>query len=222
MSIEQPSLDVEMNILTLTTLLENYRCKRFLYYSSGAVYEGNVGPVSPLSPISPTLPYSVSKFAAEGYVKNFALRRKSIDEYLNIRFFGSFGEFEPERKLYRKLVKTALNKTSNSFTIHGDGTNYIDAMLTDDTISSTKALIETENKNITLDLTQGEPKTIKDLCVTVFDTLNRKDIKINILEDSVPESNKFYSIDAQMSEKIGWKNQYSLVDGIKRYAELYI
>ena len=222
LSVKSPTMDIEKNILTLTHLLETYNCKRFINISSGAVYEGNIGSVTPFSRIEPTLPYAVSKYAAEGYVKNFALRRDTIDEFFNVRFFGAFGEFEPERKLYRRVIKASLDEKTNDFRIFGNGKNYIDAMVTDDAVAAIRSLLKTEKKDLTLDLSQREPKKIHEMCSEVFKILKRTDIKITLTDETVPESNLFYSTDNTMSEIIGWEKKYTFEEGIKRTVERYI
>src|SRR5919202_1363165 len=59
-SVRRPAYDLEANTLALVTLLERVRVGRLVYFSSGAVYDGIVGPVEPGVTARPSLPYAIS------------------------------------------------------------------------------------------------------------------------------------------------------------------
>src|SRR5579872_4991448 len=56
-SVAEPAFDLISNTLALIHVAERVRFKRFVYLSSGAVYDGLVGPVSPKVQVAPLLPY---------------------------------------------------------------------------------------------------------------------------------------------------------------------
>jgi nucleoside-diphosphate-sugar epimerase len=89
-SVREPRADLRANVLPLLNVLDVVRTRRFVYFSSGAVYDGMTGEVHPGCPPSPTLPYAISKLTAERYVECYANRKKSIDDYLLVRFFGAY------------------------------------------------------------------------------------------------------------------------------------
>ena len=69
--VEDPIIDVHTNIRPLVNFLTNSTGGKIIFFSSGAVYMGNHGLVSPRSQITPTIPYAISKYACEQYVKFF-------------------------------------------------------------------------------------------------------------------------------------------------------
>src|SRR5262249_7389997 len=71
LSTTEPARDLRDNALTLVSFLSIVRVKRFLYFSSGAVYDRQAGLVSPSISAQPVLPYAISKLAAERYVRFF-------------------------------------------------------------------------------------------------------------------------------------------------------
>ena len=84
--------------MALVTCLEHCPADHVVYVSSGAVYDGLLGPVSPATAVSPRLPYAISKLASEQYLRFFAEHRGSVGSYINVRFFGAYGPYEPRER----------------------------------------------------------------------------------------------------------------------------
>src|SRR5713226_52342 len=85
-SIECPIDDLTTNAIGLLHLLQNCSFDHLVYLSSGAVYVGLTGLVEPASAISPTLPYAISKLAAEQYIRAFAEYHRSPSHATIVRF----------------------------------------------------------------------------------------------------------------------------------------
>ena len=49
-------------------------------------------------PVAPRLPYAISKLASEHYLRAFAERRRTVGSFVNVRFFGAYGPYEPGAK----------------------------------------------------------------------------------------------------------------------------
>src|SRR5579859_5680999 len=103
-SIRRPAHDLTTNAIGLLNVLEHCAIGHLVYMSSGAVYIGLTGTVGPDSALSPDLPYAISKWAAEHYLRASVRHRGTPAAATIIRFFGAFGPYEPERKLYTRLV----------------------------------------------------------------------------------------------------------------------
>jgi UDP-glucose 4-epimerase len=140
-SIEQPIQDLMTNVVGLLHILQHCTFKHLVYLSSGAVYIGSSGLVGPTSAVSPALPYAISKLAAEQYIRAFTHHRATPECATIIRFFGAYGPYEPQRKLYTKLVRQFAFERNPHFTMMGDGENYIDAMYVDDAIEALMAVL---------------------------------------------------------------------------------
>ncbi len=138
LSIDRPAQDLTTNVIGLLNLLQHCTLDHLVYLSTGAVYVGLTGLVGPTSAVSPTLPYAISKLAAEHYIRASISYHKTPRRATIVRFFGAYGPYEPPRKLYTKLVRRFAFERNPHFTVMGDGENYIDAMYVDDT---TKALL---------------------------------------------------------------------------------
>jgi nucleoside-diphosphate-sugar epimerase len=135
-SIERPIDDLTINTIGLLHVLQRCSLDHLVYLSSGAVYVGLTGLVGPASALSPTLPYAISKLAAEQYIRAFVEHHQTPRRATIVRFFGAYGPYEPSRKLYTRLVRQFAFKRDPDFTVIGDGENFIDAMYIGDAIGA--------------------------------------------------------------------------------------
>ena len=140
-SIERPVQDLTTNAIGLLRVLECCSFDHLVYLSSGAVYGGLTGLVGPNSALSPTLPYAISKLAAEQYIRSYLYHRQTPRRTTLVRFFGAYGPHEPPRKLYTKLVRRFAFERDPHFTITGDGENFIDAIYVDDAMRAFLAVL---------------------------------------------------------------------------------
>jgi UDP-glucose 4-epimerase len=161
-SADRPAWDLHSNTFGLVTFLEHVPVDRCVFVSSGAVYDGAVGGVTPATPVTPALPYAISKLAAEQYVRFFAERRRTLKSYVNVRFFGAYGPYEPDRKITTRWIRAAA-KGDREFAIRGDGSNLIDFMHVDDAVDGFKALLSARDFSGTIDFGGGAPVSVNDV-----------------------------------------------------------
>jgi UDP-glucose 4-epimerase len=164
-SIERPIDDLVTNTIGLLHLLQSCTFDHLVYLSSGAVYIGLTGRVGPTSALSPTLPYAISKLAAEQYIRAFAEHHQTPRHATIVRFFGAYGPYEPPRKLYTKLVRQFAFKRDPHFTVTGDGENFIDAMYIDDAIKAllTVLALPPSEKVRCIDLGVGSAESVNSV-----------------------------------------------------------
>jgi nucleoside-diphosphate-sugar epimerase len=138
-SAERPGWELQSNTLSLITCLEHCPAAHVVYASSGAVYDGLVGPVSPVAAVSPRLPYAISKLASEQYLRFFAERRHAVSSAINVRFFGAYGPYEAPRKITTRWLD-AMAGGQREFIVRGDGENPIDPLMhVDDAVDGLRA-----------------------------------------------------------------------------------
>jgi UDP-glucose 4-epimerase len=210
---EHPRRDLDSNTVTLVTCLEHCPADHVVFASSGAVYDGLVGDVSPASAVSPLLPYAISKLASEQYVRFFAERRGSVSSYVNVRFFGAYGPYEPERKITTRWLQGLANG-QREFVIRGDGKNLIDFMYVDDAVDGFLTLVQAGGTRATVDFASGAPISIDDLVAEMASVLG---VSVHVRhEGRVPEYIEFRSIDRTMRERFGVRPGVSFADGLAR------
>jgi nucleoside-diphosphate-sugar epimerase len=213
----EPGVDVTNNILPVANFVKNYSGGTVVFFSSGAVYMGNKGLVSPAKPLRPTIPYSISKLAAEEYVQ-FGGRTR-FDGSVIIRFFGAYGPYEPERKITRKLILSLLEAGSKQveFTVFGDGKNLIDVMHVDDAVDCIRRVLQSRVKDGTYDLCGERSMPINEYVKAVAAALQWK-VKI-LHSGSSPEYIQFHASNRRFVKRFGERRGLSLERGVRAYAK---
>jgi UDP-glucose 4-epimerase len=218
-SADRPAWDLTRNTLALVTLLERVRFGHFVYVSSGAVYDRLRGPVSPQTPVAPRLPYAISKLASEHYVRAFAERKKAIDSFVNVRFFGAYGPYEPHRKITTKWVRAVMDG-QREFTIRGNGENLIDFMYVDDAVDGFLKLTASAGYSGTLDFASGSPVSVNAVAGTMAKVLGA-DLTIRH-EGHTEEFIEFHSVDQTMRSRFGIEPSISFEDGVRRLQQFLL
>lgn len=212
-SAERPRWDLESNTVALVTFLEHCRVDHLVYLSSGAVYDGRLGAVTPATPVAPRLPYAISKLASEQYVRFFAERRHAIGSYINVRFFGAYGPYEPPRKITTRWL-TALAAGQRELTIRGDGENLIDFMYVDDAVDGLLALTAAAGVSATVDFASGAPVSVNDVVRTMSRVIG-VDIAVRHAGHT-EEYIEFRSVDPAMRDRFGVRPAITFSDGVGR------
>ena len=216
-SVKDPLFDLRANAFALANFLNHIQAKRFIFFSSGAIYDGCRGRVSPKTALNPKLPYAVSKLAAEHYVK-FYHSKGQIGEYVIVRFFGAYGPYEPQRKVYTKLIQAFCIEEKNTFTVHGNGRNFIDAMYVDDAVRGILRMLRGRAKNVTVDFPSGRPLSINDLVKTAGRIFGKPRVRI-LHKGTVPEYNRFHVSTKAMKKHFGFTPRIPLEEGLTRFAD---
>jgi nucleoside-diphosphate-sugar epimerase len=217
-SAERPRWDLESNTLALVTFLEHCPVGHLVYLSSGAVYDGVVGAVSPSTPVSPHLPYAISKLASEHYVRFFSDRRHVPASYINVRFFGAYGPYEPARKITTRWL-LALAAGQREFVLRGNGENLIDFMYVDDAVDGMLRLVGSAGISATVDFASGAPVTVNAVVEAMARTLG---VDATIRHQGVTEEYiLFHSVDHTMRERFGVVPSISFEEGLRRLAGFF-
>src|SRR3954466_11660719 len=172
-SSERPAWDLQLNTLALVTFLEHVRVGHLVYVSSGAVYDGLHGPVSPDSAVAPRLPYAISKLASEHYLRAFSERRRTVGSFVNVRFFGAYGPYEPARKVTTRWIRGVMDG-QREFTIRGNGENLIDFMYVNDAVDGFLKLTSSAGYSGTVDFASGAPVSVNAVAETMAKVLGAK------------------------------------------------
>jgi UDP-glucose 4-epimerase len=215
-SVGQPRWDLESNTVALVTFLEHCPVDHLVYLSSGAVYDGLLGAVTPETPVAPRLPYAISKLASEQYVRFFAGRRHAIGSYVNVRFFGAYGPYEPPRKITTRWL-LALAAGQREFVLRGNGQNLIDFMYVDDAVDGMLRLVQAAGTSATVDFASGAPVSIDAIVQAMARTLG-VDVTVRH-EGDTEEYIQFHSVDPAMRERFGFVPVIAFEDGLKRLVD---
>jgi nucleoside-diphosphate-sugar epimerase len=146
------------------------------------------------------------------------MKKKTFGSYVIIRFFGAYGPYEPERKIYTRLVKRFCLERKRSFTVYGDGRNLIDAMYVDDAVKGILKVIESEASNLTLDFCSENPITINEL---VYEAARIFGVGMPKLlhEGHTEEYILFHVSGRKMEESFDFRPKVKLNEGLRELAE---
>jgi GDP-L-fucose synthase len=211
-----PAEDLRANALAMVNVLEACTFGHLLFFSSGAVYDGLQGAVGPASALRPTLPYAISKWASERYVMH-AQKKGRIGTASVARFFGAYGPYEAERKIYGRLVRQFAFAKNPRFTVRGDGRNLIDAMYVDDAVRAIRLILDRPGDTGTFDLYSGRPLSLKDLVLQAAATFAMQ-AQVEYAGE-VPEYIEFHSTDRTMESAFGFRPTVELADGLARFRD---
>ena len=208
--------DLESNTVAFVTCLEQCPAKHVVYVSSGAVYDGLRGNVSPVTPVAPRLPYAISKLASERYLQFFAEHKRTVDSYVNVRFFGAYGPYEAPRKITTRWLE-AMAAGQREFVVRGDGQNLIDFMYVDDAVDGFLALVKASGERRTVDFASGSPISVNDVVHAMAKNLG-VDVSVRH-EGHVPEYIEFRSTDTTMRDRFGVTPSITFDAGLARLRE---
>jgi len=201
-SFNDPLYDFKSNALPIYNVLSSITAEHVIYFSSGLVYEDRVGEISvEKTVINPTIPYAISKFSAEQFVK-LAHKKGNIGNYNIVRFWGAYGPYQSTTKIYSKLVKQFGIDKNCDFTIKGDGHSLISAMYIDDAIVEIMHLIKYNIKHDrkTYNFAYNKPMSVFNLVMEAAKTFNI-DPRIKF-EGQSYETIDFYPTDSYTSYQV--------------------
>jgi nucleoside-diphosphate-sugar epimerase len=218
-SIQQPLQDLTTNVVGLLHILQNFTFDHIIYLSSGAVYIGLKGLVSPQSAVAPTLPYAISKLAAEHYIHAYVHHHHISRSATILRFFGAYGPYEPQRKLYTKLVRQFAFERNPLFTVAGNGENYIDAMYIDDAIKALMAVLTRPSQDgiRCIDLGVGSRESVNQVVIRAAHTFDLEPQLHH--EGSTAEYIQFVIDPHPFASTYQFVPTIPLEDGLKRLAD---
>ena len=221
-SVARPYETHQVNFDSTMTILEILRqnkksLKRFVFSSSAAVYgDEPTLPKTEESTIRPLTPYAIDKFASE----------KMVMIYYNLynipasatRFFNVYGPNQNPNSPYSGFISILVNRLreNTDLTIFGDGEQSRDFVYIEDVIQAL-LLIATSNQSLgeVYNVGTGIKNTINDLTKFAQKFANKE---LSIKYDAARQGDIKDSLsDVSKLESIGYKPNFDLANGMKKY-----
>jgi UDP-glucose 4-epimerase len=222
-SIDNPTRDLENNLLSTFNLLEAIRVKSpgtsFVYLSSAAIY-GNPGyvPIGETAPLAPISPYGVSKLAAERYVAVYS-NLYGINTVI-LRPFSVYGPRQTKQVVYDLINK--LHQNPVELNLYGDGSQVRDFCYVDDVVRA--ILLVTQKSRLTgeaYNLASSEGHSILNLAQIVSDVMGVKP-RVVFSGSNRPGDPQEWVADISRLSEIGFRPLVKLSDGIKKTYQWYL
>lgn len=223
-SVAEPLLDAEENILALLNLLEGARkggVRRFIFSSSGGVVYGEREPphveTTAKLPISP---YGVTKLAAEYYLACY--RQIYGIEYVALRYSNVYGpRQDPHGEAGVVAIFGSRLRERRTITIYGDGEQTRDYVYCGDVARANLLAADARlpEPDGTLDwpavnIGTGIPTSVNVLARTMIEAS-----KIPVAVEHAPERRGELRANAlgiaKAAKVLGWKPEMPLPDGLR-------
>jgi len=223
-SIEKPALTAKINVEGTINVLEASRIlgiERLMDISSEEVY--GQFPYEPLDedyPVSPTVPYSITKMAAQRY-EEFFHTFFGLDVVI-IRTSWVYGWGLPRARPPKTFLENSLKGTPTEMETGGD--HRADHTYIDDFVRGALLAFDVkEPKSRVFNIASGKAYTFKEMAQMVRKIIPGAKITVGpgLLRyaDGVDAPQKgALSIQRAQSE-LGYQPQYDLFEGLKKYAD---
>lgn len=224
-SVARPWYTHQVNQESVVNTLEfirthNLPIKKFLFSSSAAVY-GNTAdfPKTEDSHVDPLTPYAVDKYASERYTIDYG-RLYGLPA-VAVRFFNVYGPRQNPDSEYSGVLSivTKCLEEHKSFTLYGDGSQTRDFVYVEDVVDALIKIATDTSKTTVYNIANGDEKALIDVIHTYEDIAG---MKLNIIQKEARQGDIQKSrADVSKLEKIGFKPQWSLHDGLVNYWKYY-
>jgi len=142
-----------------------------------------------------------------------------VGSFVNVRFFGAYGPYEPPRKITTRWMRAVMNG-QREFTIRGDGENFIDFMYVDEAVDGFLRLTSAAGYSGTLDFASGAPISTNAVVETMARVLGAKVTLKH--EGHTEEYIQFRSADPTMRERFGFVPRIAFEDGVRRLHQFLV
>ncbi len=233
-SVRDPLLDAQVNILGALNLLKNclkYGVGNFIFISSGGAIYGEAGnlPAKENYPKNPLSPYGVSKHTIEHYL--YYYRKTCHLNYLALRYGNVYGpRQDPHGEAGVIAIFSGKMLQEKRPVIFGDGRQLRDYIYVQDVVMVN--MIGTEKIR---ELNKKDPSSPDDLAYNVG---TQKESSVNLLYQTLAqitgfrmppcyaserkgETKRIYLNIGKAKRELGWKPGLELKDGLARTVEWF-
>jgi len=197
---DDPYLDIETNLIKLIDVLEE--CKKikqqskeqvvFNFISSWFVYgKTNELPAKETSICNPTGFYSITKYAAENLLKSYCHTFGLNYRILRLTNIIGIGDAKISNKKNALQYMIGNLRNNENIKIYDDGCSIRDYMDVRDCVRAIKICTDSAPLNDIINISNSEPRSIRDLIFYAKNKLNSKSIIESI---STPEFHKIVQI----------------------------
>ena len=220
-SIENPDLDVKLNILGTVNVLKfckEKKIKKFIFASSFTVYGDPKSSVmlKESDECRPKSLYGISKYTCEQYIK--ILCKKYSINWTILRMFNVYG---PGQDLSRKdqgIVSIYLSyiKDGNYLPVKGSLKRFRDLIYLDDVVSAWILCLKNNKiKNQIFNLGSGKKTYIRDLINEIIKIYDKKGkVRIQQTESTHGDIKGCYANISLIQKKLNFYPKFSLKQGL--------
>lgn len=217
-SVEDPMGDCRSNVMGTLNVLEACRAagiKRFVFASSGAPLGVQVPPLHEGMAPRPASPYGASKLAGEGYCS--AYYQCFGIETVTLRLGNVYGPGSGHKQsVVAKFIKMALS--GETLEIYGDGQQTRDFIHISDLVRAIRSAATTPSIGGEIfQIATARETTVAELTQALMDAFRDAGIAASPVIYGAQRNGdvaRNYSNTRKAQERLGWKAQVTLKDGL--------
>lgn len=218
LSFSHPAMDYMLNVTNVYTILDSIRrynpqCK-FINFSSAAVY-GNPRslPIGEAAALNPVSPYGHHKVYSEQVCREF-FQLFQVPT-ISLRIFSAYGEGLKKQLFWDVYQK--ISEADGFIELFGTGNETRDFIYVTDIMHALEAVIQKAPFDGTaINLASGRESSIKEVVNIFVDTL-KSNIEIKFSGNNKIGDPLNWRADIGLLQSFGFRNRYSLTDGINNY-----
>jgi UDP-glucose 4-epimerase len=217
-SLEQPELDMQVNINGTLNVLEACRrakIKRLVYSSSAAIFgDAEYLPVDEKHPLNPKSPYAVSKMAAEKYA--LAYYQSFGVPAVALRYFNIYGPRQDTSE-YANVISIFFRKfkARQPITVYGNGDSTRDYTYVQDAVTA-NILAATHPKAVgeVFNIATGQATDLNKL-IKIIQEVSGWEGKINYAAERAGEIKHSLASIEKAKKLIGFQPAVDIEQGLK-------
>lgn len=213
-------LTYETNFIGLLNLLEvssQYAINAFVHAGSSSEYGLNAAAPKEDAPLQPNSHYAVTKAGAAHMIRFYGTIKEM--PVMNIRYYSVYGPYEEPDRLVPVLIDKGM-KGGYPPLVQPDISR--DFIYVDDAILAT-LLCATKIQNVkgqSLNVASGKKTTIRDIAATIKDIFSiTTEPEWGDFPNRKWDLKEWYGDASAAKQLLGWENQTSLKDGLKKTYE---
>tara|TARA_B100000768_G_scaffold172376_1_gene180549 strand:+ start:327 stop:1307 length:981 start_codon:yes stop_codon:yes gene_type:complete len=186
---------------------------RLVHISTPEIYGSTNGSISEKEKFNPTTPYAISRVNADFFLKS--LHSQFEFDFVGTRAANIYGEFQDLYRIIPKAIYCIFNK--QKLHLHGGGKSIRSFIHIEDVCDATyKIMRKKNNKGEFYHISTNTHISIRNL-IKLICKIYKYNFSSLVTEtgDRVGKD-KFYKLSSKKIEKIGWKAQILLEEGIKK------
>lgn len=221
-SFEQPYEFLKSNLEGVVHVLEWLRHSgkgtSLIHFSTEAVYgAGNNQKSKESDPLYPQNPYAASKAAAEQYV--FAYNFCFNTNVRIARLVNTYGPYQNSNKLIAKTIIRCIN--NEPFKLYAEpNSRKRNWLYVEDACKAVDVIISKGDKDGIYNIPSLQQFTTEEVVMRILDLFGKKSLFEGYAEERLNDQ-EHYALDESKLMSLGWKQEYSLDDGLKKTIEWF-
>lgn len=216
------ALIYQTNFMLATRLLDRLSKRSIACYvhaGTSSEYGDNASGPDELAPTFPNSPYAVSKAAAANLIHYFGQHRRV--PCVNLRLYSVYGPLEDSSRLIPTVVRAGLDGHYPAFVRPDISRDFVYVDDVNAAFVSAALQLREEDYGASFNIGTGQRTTIGDIAALARELFSIPDAPLFEMAPRDWDVVNWYAKVDRARDRLGWRPQVGLRDGVRRMAEWY-